>query len=284
MQERKRDVSVARYHRILTAVDGSLNAHAAARYAIALAEACEATLFVAGVLTSDMTARDERALAQSTGRLISEADGQRVAAHPLIERGEAVKALDCLARTHHIDLVMTASRHADAEHRYFLRSIPQRLMVALDTSLIIVRVVHLGVLAHPREILVPVIGGKFDNAERGYLVSRLAERFQARVLVFHAFETLAQPGQAVPYEAGARQVQTFVQRLRQAGVEPRIRIVTGAPVGDAIMHEAARHRHDLILMGASQRSLFREWRRGNPVEEVMRQTPCDLFVHRSRRG
>ena len=284
MQERRRNSSSARYHRILTAVDGSLNAHAAARYAIALAQACEATLFVAGVATSDMTTRDEEALAQSTGGLISDADGQGVAAHPLIERGEVVKALDVLARTHHIDLVMTASRHADAEHRYFLRSVPQRLMAALGISLLIVRVVHLGVLAHPREILVPVIGGEFDNAERASLVSRLAERFHARVLVFHAFETLAQPGQPVPYEAGARQVQTFVQRLRQAGVEPRVRIVTGAPVGDAIMHEVARHRHDLIVMGASQRSLFTERRRGNPVEEIMRQTPCDLFVHRPRRG
>jgi nucleotide-binding universal stress UspA family protein len=145
-------------------------------------------------------------------------------------------------------------------------------------------VVHLGLLAHPRQILVPVLGGAFDHAERAYVVSRLAAHFHARLIVFHALEEARRRGQAVPHEAGARQVRTFVDRLREAGTEPQVRIVTGSLVGEAIMQEAARHRHDLIIMGASQRSLLSTWRRGNPVEDVMRRTPCDLFVCRSRRS
>jgi len=47
------------YRRILTAVDGWLNAHAAARYAIALARACGATLLVAGVITPEMTGKEQ---------------------------------------------------------------------------------------------------------------------------------------------------------------------------------------------------------------------------------
>jgi nucleotide-binding universal stress UspA family protein len=272
------------YRRILTAVDGSLNAHAAARYAIALARACDASLLVAGVMTSPMTGKDEEPMGQSAAGLVSEAEASGVSAHLLIERGEVVKTLDLLVRSHHIDLVMTASRREDAEHRYFLRSVPQRLMAMLPSSLIIVRVLQLGVLAHPREILVPIIGGSFNNAERVYLVSKLATHFQARVIVFHALEEPRMRGQAVPHAAGASRVGAFVEDLRTAGITPQVRIVTGPLVGQAIMHEAARHRHDLIIMGASQRSLFSQWRRGNPVEEVMRQTPCDLFVCRSRRG
>jgi len=272
------------YRRILTAVDESLNAHAAARYAMALAQACGATLFVAGVLTPTMTGTEEGAMAQSAGSLVSEAEGRGVPAHLLMERGDVVKSLDVLARTHHIDVVMTASRRRDVEQRYFLRTVPQRLMAVLNCSLIIVRVVHLGLLAHPRQILVPVLGGAFDNAERVYLVSQLAAHFHAKLIVFHALEEARRRGQAVPQEAGARRVRTFVDSLREAGTEPQVRIVTGPLVGEAIMQEAARHRHDLIIMGASQRSLFTQWRRGNPVEEVMRRTPCDLFVCRSRRS
>jgi nucleotide-binding universal stress UspA family protein len=271
------------YRRILTAVDESLNAHAAARYALALAQACEATLFVAGVLTPTMTGPEEGAMTQSAGSLVSEAEARGVPAHLLMERGEVVNILDDLARTHHIDVVMTASRRHDVEQRYFLRTVPQRLMAVLHCSLIIVRVVHLGLLAHPRQILVPVLGGAFDHAERAYVVSRLAAHFHARLIVFHALEQARRRGQAVPYEAGARQVRTFVDRLRETGSEPQVRIVSGPLVGEAIMHEAARHRHDLIIMGASQRSLFSTWRRGNPVEDVMRRTPCDLFVCRARR-
>jgi nucleotide-binding universal stress UspA family protein len=109
------------YHRILAAVDGSFNAHAAARYAMALAQACGATMFVAGVLTPTMTDADEGAMAQSAGSLVSEAEARGVPAHLLMERGEVVKTLDGLAHTHHIDVVMTASRRRDVEQRYFLR-------------------------------------------------------------------------------------------------------------------------------------------------------------------
>jgi nucleotide-binding universal stress UspA family protein len=272
------------YHHILAAVDGSLNAHAAARYAIALAQACAADLSVAGVITPPMTGKDEGAMAQSAGGLVSEAEAGGVSAHLLIERGEVVKTLDLLVRTHRIDLVMTASRREDVERRYFLRSIPQRLMAVLTSSLIIVRVRHLGVLAHPRDMLVPIIGGSWNDAERSALVSRLAAHFHAQVIVFHSLEQSRRRGRAVPHEVGARRVRAFVEHLRDAGVAPHVRIVTGPLVGEAIMQEAARHRHDLIVMGASRRSLFTQWRRGNPVEEVMRRIPCDLFVCRSRKG
>jgi nucleotide-binding universal stress UspA family protein len=272
------------YQRILTAVDESLNAHAAARYAIALAQACGATLFVAGILTPTMTGTEEGAMAQSAGALVSEATQRGVLATHLIERGDVVQTLKTLVHTHHIDVVMTASRRHDVEQRYFLRTVPQRLLAALHCSLIIVRVVHLGLLAHPRQILVPVLGGAFDLAERVYLVSHLAAHFHAKLVVFHTLEQVRRRGQAVPHEAGARRVRTFVDNLREAGTEPEVRIVIGPLVGEAIMQEAARHRHDLIIMGASQRSLFSKWRRGNPVEDVMRRTPCDLFICRSRRS
>jgi nucleotide-binding universal stress UspA family protein len=178
---------------------------------------------------------------------------------------------------------MTASRRHDVEQRYFPRTVPQHLMAVLRCALIVVRVVHLGVLAHPRGILVPVLGGVFDHTERAYLVSKLATHFRAKLMVFHTVEQPHRRGQAVPQGVGARRIRAFVERLRQAGTGPQVRIVSGPRVGGAIMQEAARHRHDLIVMGASERSLFSAWRRGNPVEDVMRRTPCDLFVCRSRR-
>src|SRR6266511_890959 len=228
------------YRRILTAVDESLNAHAAARYAMALAQACGATLFVAGVLTPTMTGTEEGAMAQSAGALVSEAEERAVPAHLLMERGDVVKTLDILARTHHIDVVMTASRRHDVERRYFLRTVPQRLMAVLYCSLIIVRVVHLGLLAHPRQILVPVLGGAFDHAERAYVVSQLAAHFHAKPIVFHALEQVRRRGQAVPHEAGTKQVGPFLERLREAGTEPEIRIVPGPPLGEAVMRGPPR--------------------------------------------
>jgi len=42
--------------------------------------------------------------------------------------------------------------------------------------------------------------------------------------------------------------------------------------------EAALHRSDLIVMGASERSLVQSLIWGNPVEKVLRETPCNLII------
>ena len=104
------------------------------------------------------------AMAQSAGSLVSDAEARGVPAHLLIQRGEVVKTLEGFARTQQIDLLMTASRRQDVEQRYFLRTVSQGLVAVLPCSFIIVRVVHLGVFAYPRQILVPVLGGVFDHA------------------------------------------------------------------------------------------------------------------------
>jgi nucleotide-binding universal stress UspA family protein len=47
--------------------------------------------------------------------------------------------------------------------------------------------------------------------------------------------------------------------------------------------EAALQHNDLIIMGASQRSLLESTLGGNPVEEVLRETPCNLIILLTRR-
>ena len=46
--------------------------------------------------------------------------------------------------------------------------------------------------------------------------------------------------------------------------------------------EAFAKRHDLIVMGASERSLWATLLKGNPVEEVLREAPCDLIILKPR--
>ncbi len=49
-------------------------------------------------------------------------------------------------------------------------------------------------------------------------------------------------------------------------------------MAQAIMAEAARGRYDLIFMGAYQRDVISRVVEGNLVEEVLRNTPCDIMV------
>lgn len=46
----------------------------------------------------------------------------------------------------------------------------------------------------------------------------------------------------------------------------------------SITIEAASKRHDLIIMGASERSLPASILKGNPVEDVLRETHCNLII------
>jgi nucleotide-binding universal stress UspA family protein len=52
--------------------------------------------------------------------------------------------------------------------------------------------------------------------------------------------------------------------------------------GKAITIEAFTKRHDLIIMGASLRSLLEKAVKSSPVEEVLRETPCDLIIFKPR--
>jgi hypothetical protein len=107
---------------------------------------------------------------------VSEAETSGVPAHLIIERGEVGKTLDRLVRAHHIDVLMTASRREDVEQRYFLRSVPQRLMATEPHRR---SLCGCGISASAsRDILVLIIGG-LHNAERCTLVSRLATHFLA---------------------------------------------------------------------------------------------------------
>jgi nucleotide-binding universal stress UspA family protein len=65
--------------------------------------------------------------------------------------------------------------------------------------------------------------------------------------------------------------------LESQQVSPERRFGQGPP-GRAITVEAALQRNDLIIMGASERGLWESLISGNPVEEVLRETPCNLII------
>ena len=78
-----------------------------------------------------------------------------------------------------------------------------------------------------------------------------------------------------------KDVEHFIECLDRYTISHEKRIEYGG-ISRAITIEAAYRRSDLIIMGASERSLLRSIIRGNPVEDVLRETPCDLIILRPR--
>ena len=147
----------------------------------------------------------------------------------------------------------------------------------------LVRVVHMGRI-HPREILVAVKDHIDNIPERSEFTALLAKAFEAKVHLFHVTKPVTKffHGEThltpVEWEENIPpDMSRFIGHLDGFGVEHEKRLSPGK-AGRNIAVEAASRRRDLIIMGASGRGIIDHLLRRAPVEEVLRDTPCNLII------
>ncbi|MEW6215991.1 MAG: universal stress protein [Nitrospirota bacterium] len=277
------------YKKILAAVNEFTNSEVAARYTIALAKSCQAMLSLVFVaeekLNKDVFKHAEVALE----RLFIEAEEYDIGVESITERGEPFQKINDIVKKNNIDLVFTATRREDVEKRFYLKTLVREFMVKLPCSVAIVRVVRMG-RVHPKNILVPLRGHMTHLEERACFIAKLAEVFNASVTLFHLASPItsffhgeihlkpAQREERIP-----KDIEQFTECLHRYRIHHKKKTGYGA-VSRSITIEAAHKRNDLIIMGASERSLLRSIISGNPVEEVLRETPCNLIILRPRLG
>jgi len=261
------------YQRILVAINGSFHAEAAARYGIALAESCGAELYVVYV-------GESQAGRESLDRVIRYANAQGLDAHGIVETGRIVPAIESIVRREHIDLTVTSLRH------FFEKTIISDLMTTLPCSVLAIRVVHLGRMMHVRKILVPVVGSIYAH-KRAYLTSKLAKFFNGTVTVLHV-RTISRSGSMglthekkdVARDHAKRAVREFVDALLTQDIAAETKVSISRRATDAIITEAASGKYDLIILGASRRYFLKQLIKGNPVERILKEAPCDVIVWR----
>ena len=276
------------YRNVLAAVNQHTNSEVAARYAVSFAKSCGArlTLMFAAPegVERDVLRRAEAAL----DRLFVEAESAGVEVESVVAKGDPVERIRAHVKEGGIDIVFAATRHEDVGRRFFVRTVARELMLRLPCAVVMTRVVRME-RARPRNILVPLRGREPGLPERARFVARLAEAFGAKVTLFHAprplagfFKGEAHLKHAQMVERIPADVEEFTKQLEKSGVPHEKRAAHGA-VARSITTEAAARRSDLIVMGASQRSLLATLIAGNPVEEVLRETPCSLMIFRPGR-
>lgn len=277
------------YQRILAAVNEFTNSEAAARYAIALARSCGASLSLVYVASEKVDREAFGRAEKALERLFVEAGGQDVDVSSFTERGDPFEKIRDIVRKNRIDIVFAATRKEDVEKRFFLRTLGRKFMVSLPCAVSIVRVVRLGKIG-PRNILVPIRGHMSRIEERAYFVSKLAEVFGSKVTLFHLIEPITRyfhgevslsPSQRE--ERVPKDMARFAQCLHIYKIHHEEKTRYGKSARE-ITIEAAHRRNDLIVMGASERSILRSFISGNPVETVLRETPCDLIILRPKRS
>lgn len=271
------------YKKILATVNEFTNSEIASRYAIALAKACQAKLsliFVAEEkISKDIFKHAESALE----RLFLEAKEIGIEVEGITEKGDPFKKIEEIVKKESVDIVFTATRREDVNRRFFVKTLARKFMIKLPCSVATVRVVRMGKI-HPKNILVPLRGHITHLEERAYFITKLAQAFNTSVTLFHLSSPITsffhgeihlKPTQREEYIP--KDIERFTEYLQKYKIKHEKKIGYG-PVSRAITIEAAHTRNDLIIMGASERSLLKSVIRGNPVEEVLRETPCNLII------
>ncbi|HEX9021448.1 MAG TPA: universal stress protein [Nitrospirota bacterium] len=271
------------YKKILAAVNEHLNSEVAARYALQLARKADARIYFCSIVEKGLSGRTFQASERAIKRLSLQAGEMGVQAECVIETGDPLDRIRKIVRSESIDLVFAATRREDVKKRFYARTVARRLSLGLPCSVALVRVVHLGHV-HPKTILVPLKAQISHIPERAYFTALAAGAFNANIHLFHTTRPMTRffHGEIhlTPVEWESRlpaDIMRFIEHLNRHEIAHEKKLIPGS-TGRGITIEAAARKHELIIMGASERSLMNSLIRGNPVERVLRETTCDLII------
>ncbi|MEK6673347.1 MAG: universal stress protein [Nitrospirota bacterium] len=275
------------YKRILAAVNEHINSEVSARYAMQLARATGARMYVCYVAEKEAPEKSLETAEDAVKRLFNSSKDLGIDTESVVETGRPLEKIREFAASEKIDIAFIATRREDVYRRFYAGTVARRLLVSLPCSVALVRVVHMGRIS-PRNILVPLKARVDHINERSYFTAMLANSFRAGVNLFHTTKPITKffHGEIdlTPLEWNSRlphDLLRFVDRLEEYGIVHEKRLMPGR-AGREIAIEAASKRSDLIILGASERSLLNTLLRGNPVEDLMRRTPCNLIILKPR--
>jgi len=276
------------YRKVLAAVNEHLNSEVSARYALRLAKAAGARVYFCSIAEQGLSGKAFHAAEDAIRRLSLQARELEVGADCVIETGDPFEQIRKIVAAENIDLVFASTRHEDIRKRFYAQTMARQFSLHLPCSVALVRVVHMG-RVHPKTILAPLKARLDHIAERAYFTALMAGAFGSRIHVFHSVKPLTRffHGEIhlTPLEWEARlpaDIAQYVEQLNRYDISHEKKLIPGT-ADLTITIEAAAKRHDLIIMGASERSLLNSIIRGNPVERVLRETICDLIILRPRK-
>lgn len=275
------------YKKILAAVNEHVNSEVSARYALDLARATGGKLYICFVAEKDTSKAAFEHAEGAAKRLFLRAKKMDVSAESIFATGHPVREIQKIVRSENIDIVFAATRHKDVSKRFYEGTVARELSLELTCSVALVRIVHMGRI-HPRKILVPLKARMGHISETAYFTAMCSHAFDSRVYLFHSAKPITRffhgelnLTQVEWEEKIPGDIALFVGNLDTYGVAHEKKLLPGK-TGRNITIEAAVRRHDLIIMGASERGLISSLLRGNPVEEVLRDTPCNLIILKPR--
>lgn len=259
------------YRTILSVINEHSGSTVTASYAIALAITTKARL----VLYAAHPLGTSETILQHSGHhldhLFAIALEHDIAVTRISEVGQITRLLPKRVLAENADLVFYPLLPSEQYGATLQTQSVHQLLRSIKADLAIMRIMHMG-KPHPRHILVPLGSGVPDQIRRVSFLAALAQSFHAQVTLFHRHNNR---GRQLP--ADVVKVRAALQQQQLSVLE---RTATG-PIAKAIALEAISHHHDLIVLGASERSHLRRLFSGNPSGDVMHRPPCNVMLFRA---
>lgn len=268
------------YRKIISAVDGSFHSDLASRYATAIASSRGCELIVLAVDNGEVE-REE--LSGAVEHICDRAKKMGVPVKDMIREGETVRTILDTVRSEKADLLVVATRRG--EHRLFVRSITQKLMVRSPSSVIAVK--PAGFAMKGRSILLPVAHRELAHDERVALTAGLAKFYEHHVEILHVVERQQwynlSPEKLQKMREHAQENMTPVAvKLKEQGIEVDLRVVISESSINSILKESAIGKHSLVLLGASRKGILKKVVSNNIIEEMLSRLLCDVMIWRPK--
>lgn len=191
------------------------------------------------------------------------------------------------------DMIVAGTRQRAREQAFLARTVTADVFRRAACGVVALRVVHPGTLGHPERVLLPLAGHPRGAAGALPLLRYLGAGLHHLHVLFvrgvsgFRHRTIGAPAAERLLAQGRQFVRAVEAELRAELADRSFSMDSSVVVSDDVPKEilvhAGRLRSRLICLGATERSLPRRMVYGNPIEQVLRQAPCDVAVVRGAR-
>jgi nucleotide-binding universal stress UspA family protein len=186
-------------------------------------------------------------------------------------------------------LLVCATRARPRGRGLLTGTVAERLLRAGQWNVLALRVVQPGVLGHPLRLLIPVAGAPRGIVPGLPFLRLLAPESSAMHLLI-VKEIANWRLRRLSHDAVQRQLDLARETVHQIETQLREGLTLARPHLDAeavvsadVPREIAlcanRQKSELIYVGASRRNWSERLLRGNPLESVLREAPCDVAIY-----
>ena len=204
-------------------------------------------------------------------------------------RASVFDQLDALVPTGPETYLLCGTRAHQRSLGYITGTAVERLLLARRRNVMAIRVLQPGILGCPASILVPVRGMPEGFAYgMPFLKLLVPDVTNLRLLMIKevtpfAFRRLSHENSQRLHEEAAAYVQGIAAEIGKQFDVSKTHIEHETGVSDDVPKEivicANRAKSQLIYLGASSRNLRDIFVYGNPIEQVLRNAPCDVGVY-----